>query len=50
MDLASRRFGKRLNIAADHYQWIKDAGFVEVKDDIVKVTAVSRREARMVQS
>lgn len=50
MDFASRKFGKRLNIAPDHYQWMKDAGFVDVKDDIIKVNAISRREARMVPS
>jgi hypothetical protein len=34
---ASLDFGKRWNVAENHLQWIKDAGFEDVKEIIFKV-------------
>lgn len=34
---ASEKFGKTLNVAKKQKQWMIDAGFVDVKDDIYKV-------------
>jgi hypothetical protein len=31
VDVASRRFGKRLNVAHMHKQWLREAGFVNVR-------------------
>lgn len=37
MDVASTRTGKRLNVAHLHRQWMIDAGFVDVAEDIHKL-------------
>ncbi|EOD44847.1 putative tam domain methyltransferase protein [Neofusicoccum parvum UCRNP2] len=33
---SSEKFGKRMDIARDQQQWIKDAGFINVKEDLYK--------------
>lgn len=38
LETASRKFGKRMNVAHLQRKWIEDAGFVNVHDDIFKVT------------
>ena len=37
LDEASLKFGKRLNIAHQHKQWMIDAGFKNVKEEVYKV-------------
>lgn len=39
LDEASNKFGKMLNVAKYHKQWIIDAGFVDVKEVVVRVSA-----------
>jgi hypothetical protein len=31
------RFGKPMNVAALHQQWMSEAGFVDVKEEVCKV-------------
>ena len=42
LDEATTKFGKQLNVAARHKQWMIDAGFVDVQDDIYKVSFGSK--------
>jgi SAM-dependent methyltransferase len=42
VDRASRMFGKPLNIAHEHKQWMIDAGFVDVSEVVKKVCGVLR--------
>ena len=37
IDEASRRFGKRMNVAHLQKEWMEEAGFEEVRDEVVKV-------------
>lgn len=37
LDEASRKFGKDLNVTAKYKQWLIDAGFRNVKEDMYKV-------------
>lgn len=37
LDQGSRQFGKRMNVASDVAEWMQDAGFVNVTDDVYKV-------------
>ena len=39
IDEASTKFGKRMNVAYQHPQWLKDAGFVDVREEVYKVSA-----------
>lgn len=41
VDEASSRFGKRMNVAQYQKQWIEEAGFEDVRDDIVKVSQLN---------
>jgi SAM-dependent methyltransferase len=38
VDVASRMFGKRLNVAHMHKQWLDEAGFVNVREEVHKVS------------
>ena len=37
LDEASQRFNKRINVAQFHKQWIIDAGFVDVKEEVHRI-------------
>lgn len=37
MDFASRKFGKRLNVAHEHRAWMEQAGFADVREEVHKV-------------
>lgn len=37
LNQASDKFGKSLNVAGDHTDWMKEAGFVDVADHVYKV-------------
>ena len=39
MEAASRRYGKPMNVAKNHKQWMIDAGFEDVKEQIHRVSA-----------
>jgi SAM-dependent methyltransferase len=41
IDVGSTKFGKRMNVAHQHAQWLEDAGFVDVHDEVYKVSAPS---------
>ena len=38
---ASAAFGKNLNVAENHKMWIEEAGFINVRDEVFKVTTHS---------
>lgn len=37
IDVASTRFGKKMNVAHLHKEWIENAGFIDVREEIYKV-------------
>jgi trans-aconitate methyltransferase len=48
LDEATVKFGKQLNVAARQKQWMIDAGFVDVQDDIYKVSSGSKSSNEIV--
>lgn len=41
VDEASTKFGKRMNVAREQKRWIEEAGFVDVREDVVKASLLS---------
>lgn len=37
VDEASTKFGKRMNVASEQKRWIEEAGFGDVREDVVKI-------------
>lgn len=42
LDEASTKFGRKLNVAARQKQWMLDAGFIDVQEDVYKVRFVGK--------
>lgn len=40
VDEASTKFGKRMNVASEQKRWIEEAGFGDVREDVVKVSSL----------